>query len=186
MLILYTQLPKLSTAGDESNNPGVVGYAIPWCSDNDLYIYIDYDIKVISIFLVVTSKFIIIFFCYELFHLLHKHRIHRKTHDWYHAYWAFQLTLIVGLVLLIKFVNNNQKNQHAITLFTASLCVDGGLSAFAIVIMIILEAKAKHSIAKDSLADSSQNHLQIQIINSIAVTVTSHHILLKRLRKQQK
>ena len=146
MFILCTQLPKLSTAESENtDNLGAIGYAIPWCSADSLKNKKDENIEFISEFLVVTSKFIILFFCYELFHLLRKYSIHHKTHDWYHTYWALQVTLIIGLGYLTNFVTNNQKNQCAITIFKASLYVDGGLTAFTIVIMIILECFKSHS-----------------------------------------
>ena len=141
------QLPGLSNFEDSDNIPMPVGYAIPWCNaSQELMGKGDQDITLISSLLLVTSKLIIIVFCYELFHQLCKHTIHRKTNEWYHIYWATQILIIIGMAWLINFARKNQKNRVTGYIFYSSLSVDAVLTIISISGLFVLAfCRRKHS-----------------------------------------
>lgn len=132
------QLPSLSDADDSDNIPVPIGYAIPWCNASQLVGEYDQNTILVSILLLITSKLIIITFCYELFHHLWKNSIRRKTHKWYHVYWATQILILIGMFLLIDFARRNQKNKVALQLFHVSLIVDGVVTFISLVGLLVL------------------------------------------------
>lgn len=121
--------------GDESDSVHLkaVGYAVRWCDDKYLIDNSDADIDHLSIVLIATSKLVILFFCYEIYEKLQKGKFHKRTQLWYYFYWATQIAIIVGIGLLLKFLQDNQKNKKALLRFQISL----GLDALLAIIFVI-------------------------------------------------
>jgi hypothetical protein len=133
------QLPGLSDdvhlEVNMSNAPPSKGYAIRWYDKKK---FENYDNKIITtciVLLIVTSKQLIIAFCYECYQKLIKHKIHRKTHKWYYAYWAIKVVILAGMLVLIAFVIKHQQNRISRITFLTSLGIDAILGLTAVFIL---------------------------------------------------
>ena len=132
------QLPGLSAGEVDTNKtPEAIGYASYWnLNDEDSHLsHEHYTIKIFSIFVVIATKLLLLGFCYEILQKLRKHKINRKTHEWYYYYWGAQVLIVCALVGVIVFERKKQHNKTALHIFFGSFGFD--LSAFIVMLLIV-------------------------------------------------
>ena len=186
------QLPGLSDQQMQTNNVPFEGYAVRWVGNKDLESQSDYDIiSLYVVFIVSTSKILLIFFFYDIYMKLIKFKIHKKNHCWYYIFWAAQILIIVGIGGLIYFASTEQKNKSAIQIFYASLFFD---SIIAVVLVVafscisypcfVCDITSDHEKARelkpvqenDKIQAKGQTSLELSTNNQHTCTETSHLI----------
>ena len=86
-----------------------------------------------------ATKFVLLGFCYEILQKIRKHKINRKTHDWYYYYWGAQVLIVCALVGVAYLELTKQHNKTALYIFLGSFGFD--LLAFIGMLLIVTTGK---------------------------------------------
>ena len=174
------QLPDLSSEQlpvDSDVIPNVIGYASHWtCLHNGAFLYSNnLIITTISASIVTVTKLSLLGFCYEILQFIRKHKINRKTNEWYYYYWGAQVLMIINLLAVIYFEGTKQRNKTALYLFITSIVIDIILITVAfLVIYRKIFVALKQCIRKNNNGTDTQGPLLSSHIINVVTTDHEH------------